>query len=157
MRIFCPAMMASVPSLDVAVKRLPDAASTCTAAVVAAPRPGVSDPRGRACRARNPGSAPGNPERLRVLVHPGPSGSGGHAVVGDARLTGRHAGVADRNRPPRAEHNLFSMPYRDTATKSGLPSSLQDLGDPAGAHGPATLADGELEAVLHGDGLDQLQ
>src|SRR5690242_18346039 len=41
----------------------------------------------------------------------------GHAVVGDARRTGRHAGVADRNRPPRAEHNLFSMPYRGTAAQ----------------------------------------
>src|SRR5262245_6134004 len=40
--------------------------------------------------------------------------------------------------------------------KSGLSSSLKDLGNAAGTHGPTTLADGELEAVLHGDRLDQL-
>ena len=33
---------------------------------------------------------------------------------------------------------------------------LDDLGDPAGADGAATLADGEPQAVLHGDRLDQL-
>src|SRR5690348_18396661 len=33
---------------------------------------------------------------------------------------------------------------------------LVDLGDLAGAHGPATLTDGELQALLHGDGLDEL-
>src|SRR2546422_207676 len=33
---------------------------------------------------------------------------------------------------------------------------LVDLDDPAGANGPATLTDGEPEAFLHGDGLDQL-
>src|SRR5690606_1945489 len=35
-------------------------------------------------------------------------------------------------------------------------SSLVDLGDLAGAHGPATLTDGELQALFHGDGLDEL-
>src|SRR4051812_41226975 len=33
---------------------------------------------------------------------------------------------------------------------------LDDLGDAAGAHGAATLTDGEPEALLHGDRLDQL-
>src|SRR5829696_4686657 len=33
---------------------------------------------------------------------------------------------------------------------------LVDLDDPAGADGAATLTDGEPEALLHGDGLDQL-
>src|SRR3954469_15988393 len=33
---------------------------------------------------------------------------------------------------------------------------LVDLDDAAGAHGAATLTDGEPEALLHGDGLDQL-
>src|SRR5688500_9467248 len=32
---------------------------------------------------------------------------------------------------------------------------LEDLGDAPGADGPAALADGELEALLHGDGLDE--
>src|SRR5215218_4734339 len=43
--------------------------------------------------------------------------------------------------------------------RSGPPSvrvSLVDLDDPAGADGAATLTDGEPEALLHGDGLDQL-
>ena len=34
--------------------------------------------------------------------------------------------------------------------------SLDDLGDAAGADGAATLTDGEAEALLHGDGLDEL-
>src|SRR5581483_11676327 len=34
--------------------------------------------------------------------------------------------------------------------------SLGDLGDLAGADRPATLTDGEAQALLHGDGLDQL-
>src|SRR3954454_13311972 len=34
--------------------------------------------------------------------------------------------------------------------------SLVDLGDPAGADGAAALADGEAQALLHGDGLDEL-
>src|SRR3954452_18677626 len=33
---------------------------------------------------------------------------------------------------------------------------VQDLGDATRAHGPAALADGEAQAVLHGDRLDQL-
>lgn len=33
---------------------------------------------------------------------------------------------------------------------------LDDLGDPAGAHGAATLADRETQTFVHGDGLDQL-
>src|SRR5438874_1782007 len=33
---------------------------------------------------------------------------------------------------------------------------LDDLGDPAGAHGAATFADGEAQALVHGDGLDEL-
>src|SRR2546428_6184811 len=32
---------------------------------------------------------------------------------------------------------------------------LDDLGDAAGADGPPALTDGELEALLHGDRLDQ--
>src|SRR6188768_1244963 len=34
--------------------------------------------------------------------------------------------------------------------------SLGDLGDPAGADGAATLPDRETQALVHGDGLDQL-
>src|SRR5215210_2019416 len=33
---------------------------------------------------------------------------------------------------------------------------LRDLGDDAGAHGAAALADGEAQALVHGDGGDQL-
>src|SRR5215475_6290031 len=48
------------------------------------------------------------------------------------------------------------MPHSPRHAKSGLASSLKDLDNAAGADRPATLADGELEAVLHGDRLDQL-
>src|SRR3954464_11257601 len=34
--------------------------------------------------------------------------------------------------------------------------SLDDLGDPAGADGTATLTDGEPQALLHGEGLAEL-
>ena len=37
-----------------------------------------------------------------------------------------------------------------------VPSLLDDLGDHAGAHGAAALADREAEALVHGDRLDQL-
>src|SRR5687768_4430000 len=33
---------------------------------------------------------------------------------------------------------------------------LDDLGDAAGAHGTATLTDGEAEPLVHGDGVDEL-
>src|SRR6266508_391450 len=42
------------------------------------------------------------------------------------------------------------------AGMTGLRRSLEDLGDPAGADGAATLADRELQTLLHGDRLDQL-
>src|SRR5215212_5091579 len=43
-------------------------------------------------------------------------------------------------------------------TRGRRPSGvlLEDLDDPAGADGAATLTDGEPEALLHGDGLDEL-
>src|SRR5690606_41911935 len=49
-------------------------------------------------------------------------------------------------------------PPRGRATSAGSPPlrSLDDLGDAAGAHGAATLTDGEAEALLHGDRLDEL-
>src|SRR6266508_2836110 len=42
------------------------------------------------------------------------------------------------------------------AGMTGLRISLEDLGDPAGADGAATFADRELQTLLHGDRLDQL-
>src|SRR5699024_4384583 len=50
----------------------------------------------------------------------------------------------------------LSPSERLTAAGSPPPRSLVDLGDAAGAHGAATLTDGEAEALLHGDRLDQL-
>ena len=35
------------------------------------------------------------------------------------------------------------------------PALLDDLGDAAGADGAAAFADGEAEAFVHGDGVDQ--
>src|SRR5262245_36096704 len=48
------------------------------------------------------------------------------------------------------------VPVRDGAFRLRVASSLDDLGDPAGADGAATLADREAEALLHRDRLDQL-
>src|SRR5690606_10410645 len=53
----------------------------------------------------------------------------------------RRPGVGCPERPGRRDH---------------VRVLLDDLGDATRADGPATLADGELQALLHGDGLDQL-
>src|ERR1044072_7645598 len=47
----------------------------------------------------------------------------------------------------------MELPGQLTVKQASL---LVDLGDLAGAHGPTTLTDGELQALLHGDGLDEL-
>src|SRR5690348_1526254 len=54
-----------------------------------------------------------------------------------------------------------SDPTRETGGGRSWPPPacgdlLDDLGDAAGADGAATLTDGEPEALLHGDRLDQL-
>src|ERR671912_2870903 len=40
--------------------------------------------------------------------------------------------------------------------RGGSGTLLDDLGDAAGADGAATLADREAEALLHGDGVDEV-
>src|SRR5918998_5444655 len=44
----------------------------------------------------------------------------------------------------------------DCGTGASLASLTDDLGDDARTHGAATLADGEPEALIHRDRLDQL-
>ena len=45
---------------------------------------------------------------------------------------------------------------RIRSEKNSEVDSLADLGDTTGTNGAATLTDGEAEAGLHSDGLDQL-
>ena len=45
---------------------------------------------------------------------------------------------------------------RIISEQNSVGDSLDDLGDTTGTNGAATLTDGEAEAGLHGDGLDQL-
>src|SRR5690349_272615 len=56
---------------------------------------------------------------------------------------------------PSPTRNPSRMPHRRAATLTGV-VLLDDLGDLTGAHSASTLADGELQALLHGDRLDQL-
>src|SRR5690242_18648103 len=53
----------------------------------------------------------------------------------------------------RASPQVRDLQVRRPSSKRNL---LVDLGDLAGAHGAATLTDGELQALFHGDGLDEL-
>src|SRR6476469_9550271 len=52
-----------------------------------------------------------------------------------------------RSKVPAGSSILWTRP---------VPVLLDDLGDAARTHGAATLTDGEAQAVLHGDRLDQL-
>src|SRR4051794_23735946 len=62
-------------------------------------------------------------------------------------------GTAKRPARPKSYGPLQSYQAETCRVSS---RSLVDLGDLAGAHGPATLTDGELQALFHGDGLDEL-
>src|SRR5690606_11372761 len=97
-----------------------------------------------------------------------PARAGARPGLGGRRATGtvcqRSAAIPKRAEgPARATSRTRRRPARgaDTA-RPGLSepgprdASLDDLRDPTGADGPATLADGEAEALLHGDRLDEL-
>src|SRR5918994_3000362 len=58
--------------------------------------------------------------------------------------------------PPSMVVSDFGRQPAWTAAPGATRVLLDHLGDDAGAHGPATLADGEAQAGFHGDGLDQL-
>src|SRR5665811_757323 len=70
--------------------------------------------------------------------------------------------ASQRHLRPRVtlRHRLFQPCSRSAYQASpGRPCRqrlLDDLGDPAGAHGAAALADGEAQALLHRDRLDQV-
>src|ERR1039458_9635002 len=86
-------------------------------------------------------------------------------VVGlepDADLLSRHVPSVSLSSKSRYNRRLakplagrpLSPAARGAAGDSG--PLLDDLRDPAGADGAATLADSEAQALLHGDGLDEL-
>src|ERR1700683_719570 len=56
---------------------------------------------------------------------------------------------------PLLPGSLLLAKCRGSATP-GTSHLLLDLDDPAGANGPAAFANGEAQALLHGDRLDQL-
>ena len=64
------------------------------------------------------------------------------------RGTGRAVGFRGGQR--------IAPPPTKSGVIPGVRGLLEDLGDAAGADRAATLADGEAQALLHGDGLDQL-
>src|ERR671926_431254 len=131
MRIFCPAMVAcrssSRPPVPVPRGDGPPSRTARGPRPVAPAPATVSGPRGRACRTRR--QAP--PLTRRPEAQPEQC---------------RTTVSADRHRgwgPPG------SGPHPDGVL-------LVDLRDLTGADGAATLADRELEALLHGDRLGQL-
>src|SRR6478735_3822542 len=63
---------------------------------------------------------------------------------------------ANRTSPTRERARTPRPEGRGVHDRTVRIRSLDDLGDPAGADGAAALADGELEAVLHGDRLVQV-
>ena len=74
-------------------------------------------------------------------------------------MTGRRGrGPIRRGLDPPARapcpSNLDSMPHEGQVYRNRV--LLDDLGDATGADGAATLTDGEPQALLHGDRLDQL-
>src|SRR5437763_15179464 len=104
MRIFCPAMVASVPSL----KPLLVEASRPPVFDRSSP---VSDPRGRACRGRGPGSAPAGLPAVEALVGP---------WAPRARLRKRDA--SRDALPPGAARG-----GRDTLTEQSRPPATQPI------------------------------
>src|SRR6185503_6632025 len=138
MRIFCPAMVVGVPLLPAALyvcsgcrpRGSPDEVS---------PTGGVRSPRSGVSRSE-PRPVPGSP-----------ADPGGSCCARGPRAKARHATC----RMPSPTRNPSRMPHRRAATLTGV-VLLDDLGDLTGAYGATTLADGELQALLHGDRLDQL-
>src|SRR5690606_10145107 len=104
---------------------------------------GGSGPRGRACRGLTPYRSPGDrrPPGGWLWLR-------GWAWLRRTRTSGG----------PGAPQP-YAQPVKDATRGCGVLDRgvlLDDLGDLAGTHGAATLADGELQALLHGDRLDQL-
>src|SRR4051812_42656001 len=138
MRIFCPAMVVGVPLLPAALyvcsgcrpRGSPDEVS---------PTGGVRSPRSGVSRSE-PGPVPGSP-----------ADPGGLPYASGAPRQGSACNL----RMPSPTRNPSRMPHRRAATPTGV-VLLVDLDDLTGANGATTLADGELQALLHGDRLDQL-
>src|SRR5215207_10170073 len=131
MRIFCPAMVVGCPLLPAAVVRVSSGAHgeeplRSHSTWVRSTRSGVS------CLTLMP--VPGAPAPPR-----GPW------------ILGNHCARAGDRKPM---HNPSRMPYRWPASLTRGGYLLVDLRDLAGTDGPTTLADGELQALLHGDRLD---
>src|SRR5437879_4255933 len=137
MRIFCPAMVASVSFSR--CRASPSSPSACRQA-----------PGPRACVTGPPTPAVGRVARPDQA----PPFTAGWSKAPESSPGTVRGWPTEVSHP--ATDNLFSMPYWRTATKSGCVGSLQDLGDPTRADGTATLADREAEAFLHRDRLDEL-
>ena len=83
-------------------------------------------------------------DRRALAVHAGAEPRGPGDLVGGRR----------RKTPP--SRNGSGAVVRWVTFSEVTRGSLGDLGDPAGADGAATLTDREAQALVHGDGLDQL-
>src|SRR5690348_17098274 len=127
MRIFCPAMVVGVPLLPAALY----VCSGCCAhgSPACLTFGGLRSPRSGVSRSE-PGPVPGS------LASGAP-----------------RQGSACNSRMPSPTRNPSRMPHGRAVTLTGV-VLLDDLDDLAGAHGTTTLADGELQALLHGDRLD---
>src|SRR4051812_29709238 len=172
MRIFCPAMVVGRPSLPAARYACPggtrtgsprrrSAGRTCwssTGAVsppagVRSTRSGVSPPGRQATRRPVPGS-PASPRGVPAVR----GADVGPAHTNAEELICTRARRSPTSNPSRMPHGRATPPTGGCGgpeVTRGPRRLLVDLGDLAGADGPATLADGELQALLHGDRLDQ--
>src|SRR6185437_16055688 len=129
MRIFCPAMVVGVPLLPAALYVCSGCCAHGSPAWSHLRRPPVPEVGRVALRTR---TGP----RITCLGAP-------------------RQGSACNSRMPSPTRNPSRMPHGRAATLTGV-VLLDDLDDLTGAHGTTTLTDGELQALLHGDRLDQL-
>src|SRR3954454_3733610 len=107
-------------------------------------------------REPHPTSEPGA-ARTAGRGWPGPSGRARNERAGvPVPPSGRKPGELDRGEPRGTGDGERPGPRREPGLSAGTATSLDDLGDPPGADGAATLADREPETLLHGDRLDQL-
>src|SRR3954462_10805761 len=107
-------------------------------------------------REPHPTSEPG-PARTAGRGWPGPGGRARNERAGvPVPPSGRKPGELDRGEPRGTGDGERPGPRREPGLSAGTATSLDDLGDPPGADGAATLADREPETLLHGDRLDQL-
>src|ERR1700754_3983724 len=144
MRIFCPAMVVGRPLLPAAHVRVLRVAHTWRSPALhrlVSLRMAPVHEVGRVAPCSQTGS--------RITRVP----LGGRCARGSASGPGARGLL--HLRAPGPTHNPSRMPHVSVAPSTGGYYLLVDLRDLTGTDGAPALADGELQALLHGDRLDQ--